>query len=561
MSRALPAGIRLLAGAVALILAVGVLQPRLAAAATATISLNPTSGQAGSGVNVTGSNFGFGETITITFQGFGTVATTTSGASGFFSTSFTVPGAATPASYTVTATGSSTGRTATAQFQVFASPATTLSISKAVSSPGSGLLTYQLSYVNNGPAAATGVVVSDTLQGGQTLQPASLSSGCTYNASTSTVTCVPNPTGTPGNLPPSPSAGSAGAFYFTTQVNCGFSGNINNAATISGTNAATQTSNTTSVPVTAAGCGPGSTNLQKTVEDNNSGFFATSINARSGDVITYDIAYINSSTTTVAPNVTVNDTLQAGQTYLGPPYSSSNCSPIGSSTISCPLGNVPPNTRVDVFISASVNSNVSGATIANQASATSAGTTIFSNTTTVTVNSTSPPPCTTTNSCCTTTNTCCTTTTCTVSGNFVLCGLVTGYTGTSVTVNGVTVAIVPGAPVSGAVAVGTNECITFALNSAAQATALAVSSNLAGAAVACGFYGGTSTSGVISVTGIGIPLAPTANFQAFVVPGAFYCFLLNSAGQAQSVLSGVPTSLSASIGGGGGSQIGEERAL
>jgi uncharacterized repeat protein (TIGR01451 family) len=541
MSRALTRGTRVLAVAVALILAIGILQPRVASAQT--IMLNPTSGPAGTQVvNVTGSGYMNGELVNVTFAGFGTVATATAtGAGGSIATQFTVPGAATPGMYQVTATGATSGRTASQPFQVTVGPATTLSIAKSVTVAGN-VLNYQITYQNNGPNPATGVVITDQLASGQSLRIFSLSAGCTYNTAPSgivTVTCTPNPTGTPGTVPPSPQAGSSGSFSFSTQVNAGFCGTIPNNATISSNNAGSVTSNTTTV--TVGSCQPGPTSLQKLVEDNQNGFFSTGVNANPGDVLTYDIAYINSSTTTTSPNVVVTDTLQPGQSYLGPPFSSNVCAPISANTISCSLGNVPPNTRVDVFIGASVNSNVPGAIITNQAAATSGGTTIYSNTTTVQVGGTSPPPF-------------------NFTGNFILCGVVTSYTGTSVTVSGVTVSIVPGAAVSGPVTVGANECITFALNSSAQATALAVSSNLAGVGVACGTYGGTSAGGVLNVSGIGIPLAPTASFQPFLVPGGFFCFLLNGSGQAYAILSGVPTSLE-NAAGGGHAAVGAEKYL
>jgi uncharacterized repeat protein (TIGR01451 family) len=551
MSRALSGGARLLAVAVALILAVGVLQPRLASAQPS-IMLNPTFGTAGSVVNVTGSGFGQNETVNISFGAFGVVVSpTASGTNGSFATQFTVPAGATPAMYTVTATGATSHTSGTAQFQIITGPTTTLSISKGVTNPSTGVLSYQIHYANIGANAATGVVITDSLQPGQSLRVTSLSPGCTYRTSVGgvvTVTC------TIGTVPVSPTAGSSGTVYFSTQINDAFTGTITNQAQISANNAATQVSNTTSVTVGSGN--PGTTALRKLVEANNNGFFSTGVNANPGDVLTYDIAYINSSVTTTAPSVTVADTLQPGQTYLGPPFSSSNCVQVTLNTISCSLGDVPPNTRVDTFISASVNSNTPGTIITNQAQATSGGVTIFSNSTTVQIAGTTPPPC--TSGCCNVVNHCCVTS-CVFNGNFVLCGLVNFYNGSSITVNGVTVAILPGASLIGPVTVGSNQCITFNLNSAAQATSLAVSSNLAGVAVACGFYGGTSASGVLNVSGIGIPLAGGASLQPVLVLGQLYCFLLNSSGQATGVLSSIPTSL-LDASAAGGSQSGYEKA-
>src|SRR5947209_17438233 len=157
MSRLLSNGTRVLAITIALILAVGVLQPRLASAA-ASIMLNPTSGPTGTVVNVTGSGFQQNETVNITFHNtanFGVVASpVASGTNGSFATQFTVPAGATPGAYTVTATGATSGRTANAPFQVLSGTATTLTIAKSVSNPTNGVLQYQISYANTGPNTA-----------------------------------------------------------------------------------------------------------------------------------------------------------------------------------------------------------------------------------------------------------------------------------------------------------------------------------------------------------------------------------------------------------------------
>jgi eukaryotic-like serine/threonine-protein kinase len=90
---------------------------RSAAASGAALTLSPTSGQAGTTAQVSGSGFGHKETIKVTFDA-AVVATATATSDGTFFTSFAVPQAAQPGNHTVTGTGQRSGRSASATFQV-----------------------------------------------------------------------------------------------------------------------------------------------------------------------------------------------------------------------------------------------------------------------------------------------------------------------------------------------------------------------------------------------------------------------------------------------------------
>jgi hypothetical protein len=108
-------------------LALGVEAIGAAAAGTQHISLNPTSGPAGTVTIVTGSGFGASESVAIFFVNHnGTktqkvrVGTTTTNASGAFTQSITVPIAATPGLQTVRAQGGTSHLVAFATFDVTA---------------------------------------------------------------------------------------------------------------------------------------------------------------------------------------------------------------------------------------------------------------------------------------------------------------------------------------------------------------------------------------------------------------------------------------------------------
>jgi Tol biopolymer transport system component len=87
----------------------------------AIIALSPSSGPAGSAVDVTGQHFGAGEDVRITFvdrSGNSLLGIVTADATGAFSASVTVPGTASSGPHTVKAKGLTTGRKALATFTV-----------------------------------------------------------------------------------------------------------------------------------------------------------------------------------------------------------------------------------------------------------------------------------------------------------------------------------------------------------------------------------------------------------------------------------------------------------
>jgi uncharacterized repeat protein (TIGR01451 family) len=377
-------------------------------------------------------------------------------------------------------------------------------------------LTYEIVYQNAGNQPATDAVITDTLQPGQALQ--GVSTGCTASVvgGFTVVSC------SLGTVPQSGAMGSLGAVFIVTMVNDDFTGTIPNAAQISADNASTVSSNTTTVTVT--GPAPNTYTLQKFVAVN--GFVeGTSANAQVGDTLTYWLSFTNNSGG-MLPSVTLTDALQPFQGFLFPPYSSSACGSFNSSTntVTCTLTNVPAGATENVFIEVGVEHGAT--TITNQASATIGSTTISSNPTIVNVNG--PPV--------------------VFNGNLVLCGTVNafspplGSSNGSITINGVTVVIAAGASFSGqSIVIGMSACVTFLMNSAGHAAALGTGFNLTGLGVACGVYSSSGTTNHIVLNSI--TLNASGIFVASLIPGNYYCFVIDQFGTAYLLLSNIPTSI------------------
>ena len=242
MGRFTSNGIRSLAVAVALLLALGVSQqPALAAAA---IAVTPTSGPSGSIAQVVGAGYAATTNVNVYFAGSYLTTVATDG-TGNFTLNFNVP-SMTPGTYIITA--SSATQSASTSFTI--TPATVgLHATKLVTVNGLGYgasgtahpgdqLTYQITVTNNTSAAVSGITVADVLAAGQT--PFTTTSACTYSGVTNTVTCT---------LGAPLAAGGSATFFFTTIVNPSFSGIIPNTASVSGTGFAATNSNQTVISV------------------------------------------------------------------------------------------------------------------------------------------------------------------------------------------------------------------------------------------------------------------------------------------------------------------------
>jgi uncharacterized repeat protein (TIGR01451 family) len=263
--------------------------------------------------------------------------------------------------------------------------------------------------------------------------------------------------------------------------------------------------------------------ISKLVSVNGLGFHLSS-GARPGDTLMYHI-YLANSSSTAATNITVTDYLQAGQTPLttagaGCTYDSS------SRVMTCTVPAVGAKSTVIVEIVAAVDSNFRG-TLYNTASMSGAGVpTAKSNQTAVFVGP--PVP---------------------VVGpaTFIICGTVTAYGTTSITVAGAIIPVAANAEMSGSPIVnGSNMCLTLTMNSSGQVTALAGTANLPGVPLVCGVYsaftpGAGLTRGVITLGGIAFPVEATVLFPVPLVVGQLYCFVLSPSGVVNGILSSIPT--------------------
>jgi hypothetical protein len=240
--------------------------------------------------------------------------------------------------------------------------------------------------------------------------------------------------------------------------------------------------------------------------------------------------YLTNSVSTAASHITVTDFLQRGQTPLttagaGCTYSST------TRVMTCTVPMVGAKSTVIVEIVTAVDNGFRG-TLYNSASMTGAGIpSATSNQTTVFVGPpvlVGPPAL-------------------VGPATFTICGIVSAYTGGSITVAGLAIPLASNAVISGgAIQTGANACLTLTLNGSNQITALTAAPNLPGVDLVCGVYSaftpGTGlVRGVITLSGIAIPVEATVLFPVSLVAGQPYCFVLSSTGVVNGILSSVPT--------------------
>jgi uncharacterized protein DUF11 len=320
--------------AVMLIAALGLLflQPTGAGAA-GTLTLNPTSGPAGTVVGVTGSGYGNTQPVTVSFNGTPFV-TVTSSSTGDISFSFVAPHVA-PNTYTVSASGG--GASGSAQFTITnqTSPVITLT-------------------PTGGPAGTQVTVHGAAFGANQT--------GTIYFNGTSVGTFTTDNTGAINN----------GATFTVPNI-------ANGSYTVTAATATRSASAQFTVGPAIAGF-----SLSKFVTVNGLGYNTTGV-AQPGASLTYDIQ-VSNATGAALNGVTVTDTLQPGQGFVNV-YGATCTNPSGT-TLSCTVGTVNNGTTVHVFINTIVLPTFTSGQITNQATATSTtGPSAASNTTVVYVGS------------------------------------------------------------------------------------------------------------------------------------------------------------------------------
>ncbi len=207
-------------------------------------------------------------------------------------------------------------------------------------------VTYTLTARNDGPSAATNVVVTDALPAGFVASGTPTVTGGTCTLTGQNLSCtIPNlasggvrAISVPGTI----AAAAAGA-------------TLTNAASISGTQFDQDTSNNTTPAVTTQVAGVANLGITKTVDR------AT---ANVGDTLTYTLTVANSGPQS-ATGTTVVDTLPAGVTRLGATPSQGSC-PAGS-PITCNLGTIPSGGSATITVTARVGLGAANATATNSA--------------------------------------------------------------------------------------------------------------------------------------------------------------------------------------------------
>ena len=222
-----------------------------------------------------------------------------------------------------------------------------LSISKISNTdsviPGQDSISYTITVANNGPSVANNVVITDNLPHGVTFKTSGTSPECSYDSGNHVVTCtLANPL----------LVGVQNALTINVAVNSDASGELVNTASITSSSTDNNQSNNVveadpisidaETDVTLAKTGPQS--------------------AAAGGTITYNLSVTNSGPSS-AVDVSVQDVLPAGLTFIDSTQSGSHTDPDCSSslgTIVCEFGNVDPGVTQTKSIQVQVDSGVTG---------------------------------------------------------------------------------------------------------------------------------------------------------------------------------------------------------
>lgn len=494
-------------------------------------------------------------------------------------TSVTVGAAPVPLTTTVTATKTATDLT-TGQS----------SVNGVLNANPGDTIRYNVSVANNTSVAAGGLHIVDQLSPDLTFVGCN---SCSTQPSSVNGRATSTMTGPAFALASAGQSGSTASGYFVVKVNPGFTGQIGNNFQVLGGNIATTTSNTVLVNVAAPAPAPTTLTVRKLVRDvTTGGAFASTAQARPGDVLQYRI--VVNSTSGTAYNVKVADTLQSGQLM---DLNSCGCTSGATNDYTFALGNVTAGTAAVVTFNVTVPVNASG-TIYNKATAfASNAASVYCIVATYVVAPTVVyppvfvPPSYGNGNVCTYPSF----TNCgfgNVSANsLTVCGTVTAFSAsTNVGVGGLTIGgenflLAQNTAYTGqSLSVGLGFCVTFTVSTNGLVSAVAASPNLAGTNYVCGvvspftngyypyanyapngylpyagynpYYNGTTMgpyamngqfngyygfNGPMVIGGYPFQVSSSTAFPFTIGYNTSYCFLLNNSGSVSGSLSVIPT--------------------
>jgi uncharacterized repeat protein (TIGR01451 family) len=291
-----------------------------------------------------------------------TAATLASGTTGTFTVVVTVIAASGPIGNMTVVDSNTfdpdpTDDTATASTTVLAATNADLSVTKTTSTttaPAGSTISYTIGVTNNGPDAATSVVMTDAL-------PASL---LFQSITTPTdFTCTTPAAGTSGTITCNAATLASGVTRnFTLVVRVApnaTSGSANNTATVSSaTNDPNGGNSSGAAPAVALAPASADLSIAKTT---------TQTTAQTGNLVTYTITVSNAGPSP-ATSVVVNDTLPAGLQFVSATPSQGTCN--AASPLSCSLGTI--NSGANATITLVTRVVATSGTISNTATVGSA---------------------------------------------------------------------------------------------------------------------------------------------------------------------------------------------
>ncbi|HET8720030.1 MAG TPA: hypothetical protein VFM64_03435, partial [Candidatus Nitrosotenuis sp.] len=222
-----------------------------------------------------------------------------------------------------------------------------LSITKASSTdsviPGQDSISYTITVANNGPSIADNVVITDNLPDGVTFETSGTSPECAYNSGNHDVTC---------SLIDPLLVGEQNTLTINVAVNSDASGELVNTANI--VSSSTDNNQANNVAETD----PISVDAETDVTVVKTG----PTSAVAGGTITYNLSVTNSGPSS-AIDVTVQDVLPAGLTFIDSTQSGSHTDPDCSNnlgSIICEFGNMGPGVTQTKSIQVQIDSEITG---------------------------------------------------------------------------------------------------------------------------------------------------------------------------------------------------------